>query len=237
MSDAVLKYGEPENYVNRELSWLEFNYRILGEARDKTTPLFERLKFLSITASNLDEFFMVRVGSLVDMAAVSPEEVDSKSGMRPREQLKAVYEAVPGLIEIKGQLYNRVSGLLAQEGIVDLTYDQLTQEGAGPGEDYFHSVVLPILSPQIVGQRHPTPHLDNKALYITALLRSKSGKTSLGFIPLPTSLPPLFLLPGTRGPLSPPGDHPPSVGPYPLWKIQGGGDLRHQRHPERGPHL
>ena len=166
---------------------------------DETVPALERLKFIAIFASNLDEFFMVRVGSLVDMAAVSPEEVDSKSGMRPREQLKAVYEAVPGLIEIKGQLYNRVSGLLAQEGIVDLTYDQLTQEERAQVKDYFHSVVLPILSPQIVGQRHPTPHLDNKALYITALLRSKSGKTSLGFIPLPTSLPPLFLLPGTRG--------------------------------------
>lgn len=82
---------------------------------------------------------------------------------------------------------------------MDLTYDQLTQEERAQVKDYFHSVVLPILSPQIVGQRHPTPHLDNKALYITALLRSKSGKTSLGFIPLPTSLPPLFLLPSTRG--------------------------------------
>lgn len=120
---------------------------------------------------------------------------------------------------------------------MDLTYDQLTQEERAQVKDYFHSVVLPILSPQIVGQRHPTPHLDNKALYITALLRSKSGKTSLGFIPLPTSLPPLFLLPGTRGRFLRPGDHPPSVGPYPLWKIQGGGDLRHQRHPECGPHL
>ena len=184
---------------NRELSWLRFNRRVLEEGADETVPALERLKFIAIFASNLDEFFMVRVGSLVDMAAVSPEEVDSKSGMRPREQLKAVYEAVPGLIEIKGQLYNRVSGLLAQEGIVDLTYDQLTQEERAQVKDYFHSVVLPILSPQIVGQRHPTPHLDNKALYITALLRSKSGKTSLGFIPLPTSLPPLFLLPGTRG--------------------------------------
>lgn len=82
---------------------------------------------------------------------------------------------------------------------MDLTYDQLTQEERAQVKDYFHSVVLPILSPQIVGQRHPTPHLDNKALYITALLRSKSGKTSLGFIPLPTSLPPLFLLPGAPG--------------------------------------
>ena len=149
---------------NRELSWLRFNRRVLEEGADETVPALERLKFIAIFASNLDEFFMVRVGSLVDMAAVSPEEVDSKSGMRPREQLKAVYEAVPGLIEIKGQLYNRVSGLLAQEGIVDLTYDQLTQEERAQVKDYFHSVVLPILSPQIVGQRHPTPHLDNKAL-------------------------------------------------------------------------
>ena len=215
---------------NRELSWLRFNRRVLEEGADETVPALERLKFIAIFASNLDEFFMVRVGSLVDMAAVSPEEVDSKSGMRPREQLKAVYEAVPGLIEIKGQLYNRVSGLLAQEGIVDLTYDQLTQEERAQVKDYFHSVVLPILSPQIVGQRHPTPHLDNKALYITALLRSKSGKTSLGFIPAVSP-------PRHPGPFSPPGDHPPSVGPYPFWKIQGGGDLRHQRHPERGPHL
>ena len=138
---------------NRELSWLRFNRRVLEEGADETVPALERLKFIAIFASNLDEFFMVRVGSLVDMAAVSPEEVDSKSGMRPREQLKAVYEAVPGLIEIKGQLYNRVSGLLAQEGIVDLTYDQLTQEERAQVKDYFHSVVLPILSPQIVGQR------------------------------------------------------------------------------------
>lgn len=80
---------------NRELSWLRFNRRVLEEGADETVPALERLKFIAIFASNLDEFFMVRVGSLVDMAAVSPEEVDSKSGMRPREQLKAVYEAVP----------------------------------------------------------------------------------------------------------------------------------------------
>ncbi len=179
---------------------------------------------------------MVRVGSLVDMAAVSPEEVDSKSGMRPREQLKAVYEAVPGLIEIKGQLYNRVSGLLAQEGIVDLTYDQLTQEERAQVKDYFHSVVLPILSPQIVGQRHPTPIWTTRRCISPPCCGAKAARPPWALSPSHLAAP-LFLLPGTRGPLSPPGDHPPSVGPYPLWKIQGGGDLRHQRHPECGPHL
>lgn len=200
---------------NRELSWLRFNRRVLEEGADETVPALERLKFIAIFASNLDEFFMVRVGSLVDMAAVSPEEVDSKSGMRPREQLKAVYEAVPGLIEIKGQLYNRVSGLLAQEGIVDLTYDQLTQEERAQVKDYFHSVVLPILSPQIVGQRHPTPHLDNKALYITALLRSKKRQDLPGLYP-PSHLAAPAVSPAQHpGPLSPPW-RPSSVsGPLP----------------------
>ena len=101
---------------NRELSWLRFNRRVLEEAADDTVPTLERLKFISIFTSNLDEFFMVRVGSLVDMASVSPKDVDNKSGMGPKEQLEAIHEVVPGLIEIKGQLFQRVSALLAQEG-------------------------------------------------------------------------------------------------------------------------
>ena len=100
---------------NRELSWLRFNRRVLEEAADDTVPTLERLKFISIFTSNLDEFFMVRVGSLVDMASVSPKDVDNKSGMGPKEQLEAIHEVVPGLIEIKGQLFQRVSALLAQE--------------------------------------------------------------------------------------------------------------------------
>lgn len=184
---------------NRELSWLRFNRRVLEEGADERVPPLERLKFISIFTSNLDEFFMVRVGSLVDVAAVSPGETDSKSGMDPRQQLKAIYEAVPGLIEIKGQLFARVSGLLAREGIVDLDYDQLTPEERDQAKEYFRSAVLPLLSPQIVGQRHPSPRLENKALYVTALLRGKGGKPALGILPLPAALPPFFLLPGSRG--------------------------------------
>ena len=123
-----LEAQENQIFINRELSWLEFNYRVLSEARDKNLPLFERLKFLSITSSNLDEFFMVRVGSLLDLSLVSPDEIDNKSGLDPAEQLQAIYEAIPSLLEIKGQLYSRVSTLLAQAGVQDLSYDDLTAE-------------------------------------------------------------------------------------------------------------
>lgn len=184
---------------NRELSWLRFNRRVLEESADEGVPLLERLKFIAIFSSNLDEFFMVRVGSLVDLAAVSPQEVDNKSGMTPHQQLKAIYETIPALMEIKGQLYARVRRLLAQQGIEDLAYEDLTDQERQQADDYFRSLVLPILSPQIVSQRHPTPHLGNKEQYVVALLRSKSGKASLGFVPLPRSLRPLFLLPGSQG--------------------------------------
>lgn len=184
---------------NRELSWLRFNQRVLEEAADETVPLLERLKFIAIFTSNLDEFFMVRVGSLLDMAAVSPEAVDSKSGMDPFHQLKAIYDTVPGLLELKGQLYQRVSTLLAREGVQDLEYKDLTAQEKGFAAEYFQSVILPILSPQIVGIHHPSPHLMSKALYLAALLKNKNGKKSLGFISVPSSLPSLVVLPGTKG--------------------------------------
>lgn len=185
---------------NRELSWLRFNRRVLEEAADSTVPPLERLKFISIFTSNLDEFFMVRVGSLVDLAALSPDEIDSKSGLRPSEQLNAIYDTVPGLIKTKNLLFGAVSKVLEEHGVVDLAYDELKADEKRYVADYFQSAILPILSPQIVGLRHPSPHLVNKALYVTALLRSKkSGKKSIGFIPLPSGLPPLLILPGTQG--------------------------------------
>ena len=102
---------------NRELSWLRFNRRVLEEAGDETVPLLERLKFIAIFTSNLDEFFMVRVGNLFDLSLVSPREIDNKTGLTPSGQLEQIYSVIPGLIEIKNRLYDDVSALLRREGI------------------------------------------------------------------------------------------------------------------------
>ena len=184
---------------SRELSWLRFNRRVLEEAGDNTVPLLERLKFISIFTSNLDEFFMVRVGSLFDLSLASPDEIDNKTGLTPAGQLDQIYSVIPGLIEIKNHLYTEVSSLLRQQGIWDLTMDELTPEEKKYINQYYKVKILPVLSPQIVDSRHPFPHLVSKALYIAALLRSKKGNPSLGFIPVPTTLPAFLTFPGTPG--------------------------------------
>ena len=111
---------------NRELSWLRFNRRVLEEAADETVPLWERLKFVSIFTSNLDEFFMVRVGSLFDLAQISPEKIDNKTGMTPAQQLHQIELAVPGLIALKDRLYHTLMRRLEEAGIQDLAFSQLT---------------------------------------------------------------------------------------------------------------
>ena len=113
---------------NRELSWLRFNRRVLEEAGDETVPLLERLKFISIFTSNLDEFFMVRVGNLFDLSLVSPEEADNKTGLTPAGQLSEIYSVIPGLIEIKNRLYADVAALLRREGVCDLAMEELSAE-------------------------------------------------------------------------------------------------------------
>ena len=142
---------------NRELSWLRFNRRVLEEAGDSAVPLLERLKFISIFTSNLDEFFMVRVGSLFDLSLVSPEQTDNKTGLTPMEQLEAVYSVIPGLVEIKNRLYTDVAALLRQQGICDLTMDELTPEERRYAGNYYKTRILPVLSPQIVDSHHPFP--------------------------------------------------------------------------------
>ena len=184
---------------NRELSWLRFNRRVLEEAADETVPVLERLKFISIFTSNLDEFFMVRVGSLFDLSMVSPDEIDNKTGMTPREQLREIYRAVPELMERRDQLYRTVMEQLRQYGVADLDSGEQTAEERKYVNHYFKAQILPVLSPQIVDSHHPFPHLVNKGLYIAALLSFSKGETSLGLIPVPGSLPRFLCMPGKPG--------------------------------------
>ena len=184
---------------NRELSWLRFNRRVLEEAGDETVPLLERLRFIAIFTSNLDEFFMVRVGNLFDLSLVSPGEIDNKTGLTPSGQLEQIYSVIPGLIEIKNRLYDDAAALLRREGICDLTMDELTGEERKFVSTCYKAKILPVLSPQIVDAHHPFPHLVSKGLYVAALLRGKKGAASLGFLPVPDRLPAFLTMPGDPG--------------------------------------
>ena len=160
---ALPEFGYTQN---RELSWLRFNRRVLEEAADPTVPLLERLKFISIFTSNLDEFFMVRVGSLFDLSMISPNEIDNKTGLTPRQQLERIYEVIPDLVALKDQLYATVGKLLEDVDICDLGIVPPQADERKYMNQYFKAKVLPILSPQIVDSHHPFPHLGSKALYI-----------------------------------------------------------------------
>jgi polyphosphate kinase 1 len=179
---------------NRELSWLRFNQRVLEEAADPAVPALERLKFASIFSSNLDEFFMVRVGSLFDLARMTPNDKDNKSGWTPSEQLDEIYHTVPGLLAMKKQIYAGVMEELAQSGIYDVLPENLDAEDLKQVNRFFKNELLPILSPILIGPNHPVPHFVNKGLYTAALLENKKGHKAIGIVPLPDTLPPLLLL-------------------------------------------
>ena len=181
---------------NRELSWLRFNDRVLEEAMDATVPLLERLKFVEIFTSNLDEFFMIRVGSLFDFSHVNPDNVDPKSGMTPKEQLDAVYHAVRPLYAKRERCFFDISNQLKIHGISCLSFKDLQQDEIKYVKQYFKQSVAPILSPQIVDSHHPFPHLQNKVLHIAARLKYK-GKETFGCVPLPAALPDVLYLPGS----------------------------------------
>jgi len=160
-------------------------------------PLIERLRFVSIFTSNLDEFFMVRVGSLFDLNVIAPDEAENKSGMTPAEQLDVIFHAVRPLIAKRDEIYRRLSEELAQAGIAEVPYEFLTESQRAYVHDYFKENIRPLLSPQIIDRSHPFPHLKNKALYAAALLSDRS-KTVLGIIDIPKSVPPILMLPGTQ---------------------------------------
>mgnify|MGYP002515897568 FL=1 len=179
---------------NRELSWLRFNRRVLEEAADPTVPVLERLKFVSIFSNNLDEFFMVRVGSLFDISHMTPEDKDNKTGWTPAEQLRHVYRAIPSLLTMKKQIYTSVMEKLANSGVRDMPMEVLDAGDLKQINRFFKAELLPVLSPILLGPNHPIPHLVNKRLYATALLENKKGHKAVGIVPVPDSVPPYLLL-------------------------------------------
>lgn len=182
MAVSESKYLDPKNYVNRELSWLEFDYRVLGEAKDKTTPLFDRMKFLSITASNLDEFFMVRVASLKDMVHAGYAKPDI-AGMTPMEQLEKISEKTHELVNQQYNIYNRsLIPALENQGLDVITkHENLTKEQGEYVDRYFKEEVYPVLTPMAVDSSRPFPLVRNKTLNIAALLKKKGGDDELEF--------------------------------------------------------
>lgn len=182
---------------NRELSWLKFNERVLEEASDDQVPLYERLKFAAIFTSNLDEFFMVRVGSLCDLSLLDGNNFDNKSFMTPADQLREIFIVTGKLYKKRDAVFFAIDKALRAHGIQRVNMKKIDAEETRRLEQYFDALVSPILSPQIIDWQHPFPHLANKALYIAVMLKHKK-KMKLGIVPIPASLPKVFYLPGNK---------------------------------------
>lgn len=190
MAKKTLNYTQ-----NRELSWLRFNQRVLEEARDENVPLLERMKFVAIFTSNLDEFFMIRVGSLYDMASVDNKSVDLKSGLTPQEQLDAIYAAVAPLYKERDKTYAEIKKQLHPYGVCGLDFKELEPQEKKYVKKYFKEQILPVLSPQIVDANHPFPHLLNKDIYVVADLKFEN-KSMMGIVPVPQFISDILYLPG-----------------------------------------
>ncbi len=169
-------------YENRELSWLRFNTRVLEEAEDPSVPLLEQLSFSAIYQSNLDEFVMVRVGTMLDRMKDTPDKKDSRSGMTPKEQLGAMLKEIGNLLPRKDRAYLHTMDQLAEYGIRHITFSDATAQERAFLELYFKREIKPLLSPIIINKRQPFPFLRNKEIYVVVHLQSKSG-VKLGVIP------------------------------------------------------
>lgn len=170
-------------YMNRELSWLKFNERVLEEAENKKVPLCERLTFASIYQSNLDEFFRVRVGSLVDQMLLGGKIRDNKTKMTAKEQIEAVLHQVMKLNRRKDAVYDAIMGQLEDYGIRLVDFCKISKKESEYLEKYFLNEIAPVISPTIVGKRQPFPFLKNNEIYAVVVLQTKSGKEKLGIIP------------------------------------------------------
>ena len=182
---------EESIFINRELSWLDFNQRVLVLGKDKNVPLAEQLKFLAIYGSNLDEFFMVRVGSLQERANLKgkKEKPENKTNMTPEEQLNAIMPKTAELQMDCDKYYHKALEALAEHGYRKVNFDKLTKEEERFWKKYFQNELFPILSPQIVDNRHPFPFLRNKEIYLGVLLKDKKAEEmSLGIIPISSQM-------------------------------------------------
>ena len=184
-----------EGYTqNRELSWLQFDMRCLNEAKDKTVPDIERLKFVEIYTSNLTEFFMVRVGSLYDMDKASVTKVDNKSGLSPKGQLNAIYPAAKRGLKKRDVIFEELRKRLARAGIEDIPVSECDKNEVKYLRKYFRRSIAPLLAPQIVDTHHPFPNLQFGTIYIAAVLKY-AKRSVFAFVPVPTTLPAIISLP------------------------------------------
>ncbi len=181
VKDQTASFAPNGCYVNRELSWLQFNRRVLEEAEDPANPLCERLNFASIFQSNLDEFYMVRVGMLMDTLHLTA--VDDKTGLTSAQQTAAVLDRTRDLLAQRDRVCRDLMAELAGQGVELCPFAALSDKQLAFLEKYFTSNVLPLLSPQIIGRKQPFPFLRNKAIYAVAILRTKSGGERMGIVP------------------------------------------------------
>jgi polyphosphate kinase len=187
-------------YMNRELSWLKFNERVLEEAENPENPLCERLTFASIYQSNLDEFYMVRVGSLVDQMLLAKDIRENKTNMTPKEQLDAILARTKKLNQKRDVVYEEIMESLEEYGVHMLNFHKIEKEDRNYLERYFEAEVAPVISPSIVGKRQPFPFLRNKEIYAVVVLETKKGKEKLGIIPCSSAgIQRLIPVPGKTG--------------------------------------
>lgn len=183
-----IKMKNSTYYENRELSWLKFNERVLNEAGNPEVPLAQRLSFAAIYQSNLDEFYMVRVGSLTDRQKINKDEKENKTGMTPKEQINAILKRTKELEVKKARIYEQLMGELEPQGIRLINFNKLSKEEGEGLEKYFNRHIAPFLSPMIISKQQPFPFFNNKTLYAIVLLNTAKGKTKIGVVPCENSV-------------------------------------------------
>ena len=181
--EETMKKTNVDCYTNRELSWLSFNERVLDEAANARVPLAERLLFASIYQTNLDEFYMVRVGTLMTQMNSKEKIFENKTGMSSEEQVCAILKQTRELEKKKAKTYEQLMGELEPQGVRIINFNRLSDDEGKELEKYFDNQIAPFLSPMIIGKQHPFPFLNNKQLYAIVLLKSQKGKNRIGIVP------------------------------------------------------